>query len=403
VQDASQENSVLEQFKDAKNIDLNGATAYIKESTSASDATTTKDVLIVGESVLYHISYWIQGSDSLSDDRSRLDLILSTFKIFQPMVLAPNETKEVRSDELRLIMQVPNEWWMARTYQSDRKMDGFDFETKRDGYFGYESLKMFIVHRDDYPSLVKEQGGASKENGIYSSFEELNKDVKQGVVDLNSRFSDYSKSGQDRLSFWGNCMRIFVKDGEGYYEIWTMFSGFTKEKSDAYGSQLKGFLETVKKYDVIDTSDWKTYRNEEIGFEMKVPKEWNDEMHLIENNYASFVSNDNGVISGVRFSTFVSTSTLEQAVAEYASGYMGGLYENMEEYSVDSWKGYRHSNDLGPSSFTGDGYLYTDGIYLAGDGKYCTISFSSSAATDTPVRVKDIEKWEVALKTLKKY
>jgi len=46
----------------------------------------------------------------------------------------------------------------------------------------------------------------------------------------------------------------------------------TQKKQDGTSKNVKGIEEL--NFDEVDVSDWKTYRNEEHGFEVKYPKDW---------------------------------------------------------------------------------------------------------------------------------
>ena len=39
-------------------------------------------------------------------------------------------------------------------------------------------------------------------------------------------------------------------------------------------SSIKGLIDGEYQFPPVDTSNWKTYRNDELGFEVKMPKEW---------------------------------------------------------------------------------------------------------------------------------
>ncbi len=43
---------------------------------------------------------------------------------------------------------------------------------------------------------------------------------------------------------------------------------------------VEPFVNTSSKTEVIDTSDWQTYRNETLGFEIKMPKDWTGGYYL---------------------------------------------------------------------------------------------------------------------------
>lgn len=253
----SRTDDLIKEFKDETEIYVNGLAAYMKEMGDFS-ASTTKDVFILGERVSYKISYQIHSDDLItaSNRQAQFDEIISTFTTFQSRALPPNETQEVRNEMMHLIMQVSNEWWMEKSSNLQEGEYGIRFETKRDGYFLYEGFQMTIDHHNDFDSLVEKRVGSSIGYGVYSSFEELNKSVRNTGSILKLSFADFSKSGQDRPSFWGNHLTFIVKDGDGYYEISTSVSGFTEEKAEEYNVQLRQFLETVKKLDTpINASD----------------------------------------------------------------------------------------------------------------------------------------------------
>lgn len=83
----------------------------------------------------------------------------------------------------------------------------------------------------------------------------------------------------------------------------------------------------------IDTSDWKTYRNEEYGFEVKYPKEWDEphEFEVIGGNKRMLIGsgeNFEGCCAGIRFE--LKEKPAKQAYSDKIETFLNGDLMNDE-------------------------------------------------------------------------
>ena len=99
----------------------------------------------------------------------------------------------------------------------------------------------------------------------------------------------------------------------------------------------------------VDTSDWQTYLNEELGFEFKYPNNWEDPVITVNENTKDRLGNtviqfvifrkDREVnIQGSYDNAFVSTGTLEGNIAYMFDRYSS--FSDLEEQDIVNGKAY---------------------------------------------------------------
>lgn len=137
----------------------------------------------------------------------------------------------------------------------------------------------------------------------------------------------------------------------------------------------------------VDASDWKTYRNEELGFEVKVSPEFSDAMeHVSEekNGYVNWSSPEANLSIITKY-----TTTSRQAVFDE----FGMDMNSDNQFSVNGLSGYRETQMLGKQRLTEGVYLYTDKVLVGRDGMYFYLSFSANSEVEADVN-NAFSKWE---------
>lgn len=252
VNDQASKEFHLLSLKDDEKIELNGLQGYqkihvyknpnsnIREDISVSYADElwlmSKDVFYVIRPGSYH-GWLTEGQINNWKE------IVSTFKTFKSMAVDLNGVSTVRDELVKLEMQIPNTWMRV-----DRKFDGFSvgFVSKgRDPIFEINTINLVITKGSNLDLFKKEYKDSWDGYNVYETLDQLNLDARDHF-DIKPTFQDYS--GQDRPSFWGDCVKVIVKDGEDYYKIWYMSSGDTQERVEGYDQELKKFLETLEKF-----------------------------------------------------------------------------------------------------------------------------------------------------------
>jgi hypothetical protein len=203
-----------------------------------------QDLIIIKDDVEYLIESKIKaGKDRAPEEQvESLKSILESFKIFESVVMDLKGFSIVRNESLKLEMEVPNAWGMnVRTSADEIKVD---FETKWHDYITLDVNNVIISRGADFEDFKIKNADSISTYNIYETFDQLHSDVKNNF-DINPTLFDNSE--KERPSFWGNSIKILVKDDKGYYKISTLMSGSTKEHAAEYNLELKRFLETIKK------------------------------------------------------------------------------------------------------------------------------------------------------------
>lgn len=153
---------------------------------------------------------------------------------------------------------------------------------------------------------------------------------------------------------------------------------------------------TPPKTEEIDTSDWQTYRNETLGFEIKMPKEWvkryehlGSEPGLEDEFWRDQVGNV-GFISSYgdghpQFNVKIKDSNLDMD----AFGYNGGdlIINNLQaRHRIND---YRNESPQRRS--------YDEFILIKNNNRYFNVEFSASVNNIN----QDIKIWNKILKTFK--
>lgn len=238
-------------LKDDEQIELNGLKGYQKKHMyTRSGAKPDEQVSVsyvdelwlINGDIFYLIKPGMYHQDLTDEQIDKWKEIISTFKTFESMAVDPDGVAILRDDSLKLEMQVPNSWMVA---DADNDEDSIHFVSKwRDPIFEINTINLSVTRGLNFDLFKKEHESSLDGYNVYETFNQLNLDARDHF-DIRPSFADYS--GQDRPSFWGDGVRILVKDGDGYYEIWEMSTGSTKEQVEKYDRELKKFLETIRK------------------------------------------------------------------------------------------------------------------------------------------------------------
>ena len=99
------------------------------------------------------------------------------------------------------------------------------------------------------------------------------------------------------LSVLITILAVVVLAGIGYYFL---NQNFQNQKDDLQSqiTDLQNQAQTSESVSSVDTSDWKTYTNDTLGFSIKYPKEY-------------FIKNNNNIIDGIKDDSNILISDLK--------------------------------------------------------------------------------------------
>jgi|GEM_PF-2183257 len=284
-----------------------------------------------------------------------------------------------------------------KTYRNEEY--GFEFKYSKDdclleGKAGIEYV-VEIFPSCPVPADRGEVGSLNYSHGemgtirIVKSESDLGKYINEEMSDYNSHeeFDDFGLNGYNVIrdcSDW---------DGEGMpcitEELWIFKNNdyiFTLNESIQKNRIIKSILPTFKFIDSEDVSDWKTYRNEEYGFEFEYSKEW--PKPILTEKSGKIMNGD--VLDGKIFSWFLKIGELQKGVCEGSDCYayeMFGLesqkYDDILSYLKEEKKNERvfdltetAINGSKAITFTQLGISENDSALIFSEGK--TILFIGS-------------------------
>lgn len=146
--------------------------------------------------------------------------------------------------------------------------------------------------------------------------------------------------------------------------------------------------------DEVDTSTWKTYRNEELGFEIKVPAEWGEPKVLREPLSDIYVFWDSTDL-WMRVSMIRSAKTIEDVLGPL------NTFSDDERITMYGMDGYRHFDFLGKQRLTDDTFMYVDNMILEKDGTYYLFDFTSNSSDDSGSIHEASRVWQKILETVR--